>query len=216
MWSTEPDNTRTSVYGLFSQVYPILLATIASIYRTSTKLTLFEAHFSVAVSASPISVYLACNALYDLYRHRGRFRHLMTHTANTAAHWLALLLPFLWLTVNIIVSFSETAFQNSRLCKGMTVGRWLEFQIVSNFVGVLDVMGGRDLWDDLHDRGGLGAVSVCALWAWGVYLVRHHTEIWYLYHERRQDDHGCAFYARWPRNIQKFVKASWQVTSACM
>jgi hypothetical protein len=197
------------VYGLFSQVYPILLATLASVHRT--KLSLFDAHFAVAVSASPISVYLAYKALYDAYRHPDHFRHLMKDTAKTVAHWLALILPFLWLIVNVIVSFSPTAFTNSHLCQGMTVQRWFEFQIASNFVGVLDVMGMRDLWNDLSDRGGLGALSIAVLWAVGVYFARHHGDIWNLFHERRLEDRDCdrSFYIRWPRNVQKTVKASW-------
>ena len=62
-WPENVGDTMTSVYGLFSQVFTILLATTASIGRE--KLTLFEAHFAIAVTASPISClssYLRCLA----------------------------------------------------------------------------------------------------------------------------------------------------------
>ena len=88
---------------------------------------------------------------------------------------------------------------------------WFEFQITSNFVGVLDVMGERDLWDDLRGRGGLGTLSVSILWAAGVYLVRHRGDIWNLFHRKLSEDRNRnrAFYIRWPRHLQRMVKASW-------
>jgi len=211
-WPDEQrDNIRqTSVYGLFSQVYPILLATIVSIASVGrTKLSLFEAHFAVAVSASPISAYVVYQAFYDACQHPRLFLHLSKDTAVGFARWLALILPFIWLAVNTIVSFSPTAFKNSHLCNGMTVPRWFEFQIVSNFVGVLDVMGRRDLWNDLRSRGGLGAVSVSALWASGVYFVRHLNDILNLFNARRLRDRNRRFYTRWPRSVHKAVGALW-------
>jgi hypothetical protein len=209
LWSAEPDDpdtSRAAVYGLYSQVYPILLATIASFHRRN--LSLYEAHFAIAVSASPITVYLAYKAFYDLFRQPNRFRPALTDTRNPVARWLALVLPFIWFIVNAIVSFSPTALKNSHLCKGMTIQRWLEFQIVSNFVGVLDVMGRRDLWHDLRGRGGLGALSVGILWAWGVYLARHLPDICKLF---VSDDHNSErkFYVRWASNAHKAVRASW-------
>jgi hypothetical protein len=209
MWSATPDDPdifRASVYGLYSQVYPILMATIASIHRRN--LSLYEAHFAIAVSASPITVYLAYRACYDVFRQPSLFRPALKDTRNPVARWLALILPFFWLIVNAIVSFSPTAFKNSDLCKGMTVQRWLEFQIVSNFVGVLDVMGRRDLWSDLRGRGGLGAISVGALWAWGVYFIRHLPDIWKLF-VIDEDNNGRKFYVRWASNVHKAVRASW-------
>ncbi|KAJ3506807.1 hypothetical protein NLJ89_g6663 [Agrocybe chaxingu] len=50
------DDVQTTVVMLLSQIYPIMIATAGSI--NSTNLSLFDAHFAVAVTASPVSVYL--------------------------------------------------------------------------------------------------------------------------------------------------------------
>jgi hypothetical protein len=201
------DGLLDSVYGLFSQVYPILLATVASI--GGSMLSLFEAHFAVAVSASPISVYLAWKAVHDTCRTPDLLFHPVRYTRNTVALYLGLLLPLLWLTLNLMVSFHSMAFTNSYLCQGMTVGRWFEFQIVSNFVGVLDVMGRRDLWSDLRGRGGLGAVSVGALWVWGVYFVHHRSDIWETAMDVRNNYTHLPFLHRWLLRIWRMAKAPW-------
>lgn len=206
-WSKPEDDLQNSEYGLYSQVYPILLATIASVNRQ--KLSLFEAHFAVAVSASPVSVYLACMALYELYQDRRRFFDVTKHTGHVCALWLGAILPLVWLALNVIVSFSPTAFTNSDLCQGMTIEKWLEFQIVSNFVGVLDVMGRRDLWNDLSSRGGLGAISVGTLWVWGVYFVRHRQRIWVKFKKAQELHKHYWFFFRWPLHVLKFGKVSW-------
>lgn len=201
-----------SVYGLFSQVYPILLATTASIGRNN--LTLFESHFAVAVSASPVSVYLAWMAFHDAFHTPAMLRHVMKNTKNAVALWLGLLLPCLWLTLNLVVSFRSNAFTNSYLCKGMNIPRWFEFQLVSNFVGVLDVMGRRDLWSDLHGRGGLGAVSVVALWVWGIYFVHHRDDIVEALRKASKMYDGLPRWRRWPLRLWEIIKAPWYVIKA--
>jgi hypothetical protein len=152
------------MYGLFSQVYPILLATIASIGRS--KLSLFAAHFSVAISASPVSVYISYQALYNARYHPAIFCRVLEDTKKSVALWLALILPFLWLTLNLVSSFSSTAF-NSNLCKGTTLSDWFDAQISINFVVVL-----RDILLDTKDKGGLETISITALWLWGICFVR--------------------------------------------
>jgi hypothetical protein len=84
----------------------------------------------------------------------------------------------LWLSVSVVTSFSPTAFRNSSdYCQGVTIPLYLEFLIASSMTGVLDVMGRRDLIDDLVNRRGLGLASLLGLWIWGIYLVRHREEI---------------------------------------
>lgn len=213
-WSKSSDDYQISVYGLFSQVYPVLLATVASIGRS--KLSIFEAHFAVAVSASPVTVYLAYMAFPELDGKRSLFRDLTKDTKNGVARWLAMILPILWLSLNLVISFHPTAFRNSYLCKGMSFGRWFEFQLVSNFIGVLDVMGRRDLWNDLQGRGGLGAVSVGALWVSGVYLVRHREDIWEVFKERRSNLPSLHWgsSARLIHAIWKIIMIPWEVILA--
>jgi hypothetical protein len=211
LWPENAEDTMTSVYGHFCQVFPILLATAASIGRG--KLTLYEAHFSIAVTASPISIYLVYRAIYEAYKHPNFLHNISEDTKTTFAHLLSLILPILWLSLNIVISFSPSAFINSSLCKRMTLQYWLAFQVASNFLGALDVMGGRDVSIDWRSRKGLGIVSVFTMWVWGVYLVRHSRDIWDMFNKRRSLYKHRPFYFRWPCHVQKAMKCSWYVTN---
>lgn len=91
--------------------------------------------------------------------------------------WLGIALPFLWLSVSLVTSFSTIAFSNSPLCGGMTFSIYLEFVFLSSMTGVLDVMGRRDLYDDLSKRKGLGLISLLGLSTWGIYLIRRREKI---------------------------------------
>ncbi|TFK32695.1 hypothetical protein BDQ12DRAFT_707569 [Crucibulum laeve] len=209
-WSN--DDVQTSVFMLLSQVYPILISTAFSIGRKS--LSLFDAHFAVAVTASPVSVYLAYSSLRDLFGCPNIFFRQITYGKNPI-RIMGALLPVLWVTVNIVISFSDTAFMDSDLCKGMTIPRWIEFQTVSNFLGVLDVMGRRDLWNDLEGRGGLGAVSLLSMWIWALYLVRHREDIFEEFRIRRSQDFDRIFFTRWPRLIWHIPMSAWNVVTDC-
>jgi hypothetical protein len=209
LWPENVDTTITSVYGLLCTVFPILLATAASVGRG--KLTLYESHFAIAVTASPISIYLVYRAIYEAYRYPTFLRHISEDTEVTFAHVASLILPVFWLSLNLVISFSSSAFINSSLCKGMTLQYWLAFQAESNFLGALDVMGGRDLSVDWYSRKGLGIVSVFTMWVWGVYFVRHRRDVWDLFNMRKSSYKNRPFYFRWPCHVQKAVKCSWYV-----
>ncbi|KAF9058199.1 hypothetical protein BJ165DRAFT_1334626, partial [Panaeolus papilionaceus] len=172
-WSE--DNVQTIVFMLLSQIYPILVATASSV--NTDNLSLFDAHFATAVTASPISVYIAYSSIRDLFLEPNTlFRRIKR--GRKLIRLLGALLPFFWIAINVITSFHPNAFRNSpEYCKGVPFSQWLLFQIVSNFVGVLDVMGRRDLWSDIEGRGGLGAVSLISMWIWAIYLVRHRFDI---------------------------------------
>ncbi|KAF9035925.1 hypothetical protein BJ165DRAFT_1615332 [Panaeolus papilionaceus] len=172
-WSE--DNVHTTVFMLLSQVYPILIATASSV--KTDNLSLFDAHFATAVTASPISVYIAYSSIRDFFLEPNTlFRRIKR--GRKVIRFLGASLPFFWIAINVITSFHPRAFQNSpEYCRGVQFSQWLLFQIVSNFVGVLDVMGRRDLWSDIEGRGGLGAVSLISMWIWAIYLVRHRFDI---------------------------------------
>jgi len=170
---------------LLSQVYPILIATASSI-GSGGGLSLFDAHYAVAVTASPITVYLVYSSFRDVFLRPNILFQKLT-SSKAVVRYLGLLLPFLWLFVNLMTSFYTKAFSDSELCRGMTLSLWIEFQIASNFVGVLDVMGRRDLIDDIEKRGGLGMVSLLGIWIFGIYLVRHRHDIFYEYQNRRHE-----------------------------
>ena len=192
---------------LLFQVYPIMLATAASI--NTNNLSLFDAHFAVAVTASPVSVYLAYSAARDVFnRPNTLFRKLTS--GKTLIRCLGLALPVLWLAINLTISFSPRAFRNSpENCQKMTFIEWFEFQAMSNFIGVLDVMGRRDLWNDLEGRGGLGAISLTLMWIWAVYLVRHRYDILNEIRRRQERQVIHNFFRRKLLVIWSVVSASW-------
>jgi hypothetical protein len=167
-----------SVFLLYSQTIPILIATLSSIGNGS--FTLFDAHFAVAVSASPMSAYVSLSCFLQLCLVETPLFKRISSTSKGARFMvlgLGILFPLLWFSVSITASFSETAFTNSSYCRGMTFLRYLEFFVVSSMVGVLDVMGRRDLYDDVQKRGCLGILSLGGLFLWGILLVRHQEEI---------------------------------------
>lgn len=166
-----------STFLLFSQTIPILVATLSSI--GSKNLSLYDAHFAAAVTASPTSLLLSFSSVHYLLRHKetSLLKRIPSDEARTLIVIMGLLQPILWLSVSLVASFSTNAFSNSPLCAGVTFPSYLEFLLVSSFTGVLDVLGRRDLWDDLSKRCGLGLVSILWMLIWAVYLVRHREDI---------------------------------------
>ncbi|KIM36091.1 hypothetical protein M413DRAFT_20642 [Hebeloma cylindrosporum] len=210
-WAHE--DIHTTVLMLLSQVYPILLATAASI--NTNNLSLFDAHFAVAVTASPVSAYLAYSAARAVF-YKPNTLFLQLTYGKTLIRWLGLALPVLWFAINLTISFSPRAFRNSpQHCQKMTLIGWLEFQAVSNFIGVLDVMGRRDLWNDLEGRGGLGAISLALMWIWAVYLVRHRYDILNEIRLRRERQTTRNFFLRKLFLVWTVFSASWHVVTRC-
>jgi len=206
-------HVQTSVAMLLTQVYPIMIATAGSI--NTDNLTLFDAHFAVAVTASPISFYLVYSCVRDAIGCPNTLFLKLRRESGPATNIIrvfGLALPILWLGVNLTISFSPHAFKDSHLyCKEMTFARWFEFQTVSNFVGVLDVMGRRDIWNDLSGRGGLGAISLGVMWVWAVYLVRHRKDIYEEIRFRRSDvaRSRASWFARKWRFLQDIPASCW-------
>jgi len=191
LWSK--DDAQTSIFMLFSQVYPILIATASSIGRGN--LSLFDAHYAVAVTASPMTVYLVYSSFRDVFHRPNILFQNPIGSSEAGVLYLGLLLPLLWLFVNLMTSFYTKAFSNSALCRDMTLSLWIEFQIASNFVGILDVLGRRDLITDIKKRGGLGMVSLLGIWIFGIYLVRHKDDV-YKYQTRRYGLRGLPGWKR--------------------
>ncbi|EAU80805.2 hypothetical protein CC1G_04915 [Coprinopsis cinerea okayama7 len=133
---------------------------------------------NLLLPASPMCAYVVgCSILHALGVNTSLYAKLTSTETRRIIFLLGLALPWLWLTNNVVLSFSTTAFKNSEHCAEMTIPRFLEFMIVSTFTGVLDVLGRRDLYDDLKRRGGLGLISLVVLWVYGWYLARHREEI---------------------------------------
>ena len=118
-WSKH--DLKTSIFMLLSQVYPILIATASSI--GSGNLSLFDAHYAVAVTASPLTVYLVYSSFRDVFRRPNILFQKLT-SSKAVVRCLGLLLPLLWLFVNLMTSFYTKAFNGSELCRGMTLSLW--------------------------------------------------------------------------------------------
>jgi hypothetical protein len=154
-----------SIFLLYSQTIPLLLATLLSI--NSTNLSLYDAHFSVAVASSPMSVYVVFRVWRSLFYSKNRdgdakrqasqadapseeagsvpppqdCRNRSDGSPETKAVilCLGLTLPLLWLSVSVVTSFSPTAFRNSSDYCGqrVTFPLYLEFLFASSMTGVL-------------------------------------------------------------------------------
>ena len=132
-WSEH--DLKTSIFMLISQVYRILIATASSIGSKPQNLSLFDAHYAIAVTASPITVYFVYSSYRDVFRIPNTLFQKLA-SSKAVVRYLGLLLPFLWLFVNLMTSFYAKAFEYSYLCQGLTLSLWIEFQIASNFTGV--------------------------------------------------------------------------------
>jgi len=144
----------------------------------SRNLSLFDAHYSVAICASPLSAYVVFSSLLHCC---GVKTFLFEKKILVANHqWIVaffgVLLLLLWSVTSGVTSLSSTAYRNSNHCRHTTFNRWLEFIAVST-MNVFDVMGRRDLIDDLINRQGLGLVSLFCLYTWCIFIVRRREEI---------------------------------------
>jgi hypothetical protein len=170
---------------LLTQIYPILLATMTSI--NTANLSLFDAHFAIAATASPVSIYLVYSSFRDLIGLPNRLFEKLSQ-GKRIIRFLGLTLPIIWISLNVLISFSPRAFRNSpQNCQKMSVSDWIQYQALSNFIGILDIMGQRDLWNDLQGRGGLGVLSLITMWIWGIYMIHHRYDIYEEMRFRRQE-----------------------------
>src|SRR5260221_12253425 len=147
MWST---NVTSYVILLFSQAYPNIVASLLSGLRSGDKsLTLFDSHYSLSVSFSPLCVYISsCCLLHRFGVETSLFRKIPSSQARALILWLGIAFLPLWLVLSLFTSFSKTGFKNSYYCKGMTVPAYLEFLLISSWFGALEIVK-RDLFDDL-------------------------------------------------------------------
>ncbi|KAF8166707.1 hypothetical protein BJ912DRAFT_1002156 [Pholiota molesta] len=174
-WGSDSD-VQTTILMLLTQVYPIILATATSI--NTTNLSLFDAHFAITATASPVSIYLVYSSFRDLIGCPNRLFAKLSN-GKKIIRFLGLTLPIIWVSLNILISFSPRAFKNSpQNCQKMSFLAWIQYQTMSNFVGILDIMGQRDLWTDLQGRGGLGTLSLVTMWIWAIYVVYHRYDIY--------------------------------------
>jgi len=144
----------------------------------SGKLSLFDAHYSVAICALPLSAYVVFSSLLHICGVKTfLFKKILVANHKRFVAFFGLLLLLLWSVTSGVTSLLSTAYKNSDFCRHTTFGQWLEFIAVSTMSGVFDVMGRRDLIDDLIYRQGLGLVSLFCLYTWCIFIVRCREEI---------------------------------------
>ena len=119
-WS--PAEIDVAVQASLIQFYPILLATLLSIHRQ--QLSLYDANFALLLTSSPLTVYLVaasacefCGIETDLYKR--------IKSNRRAIRVFAILIPFLWLGLSVVLRLSDRAFKDSGLCHGSTFKDWL-------------------------------------------------------------------------------------------
>jgi hypothetical protein len=199
-FSDEELELHTSILMLISQVYPILIATAASINSNnpsnSSGLTLFDAHFAVYLTASPVTLYLVYSAIRNFFKIPNALFEDRLKVSKGIICLAALCLPIFWLGLHITMSFSTTAFSDSYLCKGMTFSIWIEYLLSSFYLGQIQMFGNYSMWNDLIQRKGLGVVTVVVMWFWGAYAVAHRKDLTMKYNQRRQEQKHLRFLMR--------------------
>ena len=104
-WSEH--DLKTSIFMLISQVYPILIATASSI--GSKPQNLIRRSLCYAVTASPITVYIVYSSYQDVFRIPNTLFQKLAFS-KAVVRYIGLILPLLWLFVNLMTSFFTKAF----------------------------------------------------------------------------------------------------------
>jgi len=117
-----PGDVDVGIQSLLVQIYPILLSTLLSINRQ--QLSLFDANFALALSSSPLTLYLVIASICDLfgintdlYKRIKSYRHIIRA--------LGTLVLLLWIGLSMTLSLSTRAFKDSS-CDTGTFKNWLQ------------------------------------------------------------------------------------------
>jgi len=114
-------------------------------------------------------------------------RKIKLSTSTLISLGLSLVLPWLWIALQVVASFSTTAFSNSQLCDGMPLSRWFEFQLLSSFLGFLDLMSMRNFWGSTPIQGGLGFLGLLMLVISQLCLVLQRHQIYKRFHAKMKE-----------------------------
>ena len=159
MVTLSPGDIDVGIQSLLVQIYRILLSTLLSIDRQ--RLSRFDANFVLALSSSPLTVYLVIASICDLfgintdlYGRVKSYRHII--------HTLGALVLLLWTGLSMTFNLSTRAFKDS-LCDTGTFKDWLQKAAFS-------------LIFILVTPGSLGYVTTGLTWVaiipWLIYLAR--------------------------------------------
>ena len=118
-WS--PENVDMGIQSLLFQIYLILLSTLLSVNRQ--QLSVLDAHFTIAVTSSPLTVYLAVASVGDLFGIKtGLYKRIESHRLIIRA-LAAMILP-LWFVLGMIAWMSGTAFRDSSCSGDLGLQSW--------------------------------------------------------------------------------------------
>ena len=122
MVTLSPGDIDVGIQSLLVQIYRILLSTLLSIDRQ--RLSLFDANFVLALSSSPLTVYLVVASICDLCGIRtGLYKRIKSYRLITRILG-AVVLP-LWIGLSMFTIMSTKAFKDS-LCDPGTFKDWLQ------------------------------------------------------------------------------------------
>ena len=107
-WS--PENVGMALQSLLFQIYPILLSTLLSVKRG--QLSMIDAQFAVAVSSSPLTVYLVVASIGDLIGTKTHLYKQIKSNRLVIRALGAMVLP-LWIALTMTISISTDAFKDS-------------------------------------------------------------------------------------------------------
>jgi len=130
-WS--PGHIDVAIQSLLFQIYPILLSTLLSINRQ--QLSLFDVSFALAVSSSPLTVYLVVASICDFFGiNTNLYKRIKSYRLMIRA--LGALVLLLWIGLNMTYWMSTGAFIDSSCYPG-SFKDWLKntcLSLITSFV----------------------------------------------------------------------------------
>lgn len=89
----------------------------------SDQLTIYDAHFPLMVTSSPLTLYLIYSSIMDVFGHSNDLMQRLGPSRKIIRYLMILLLP-LWISLSMVSSMSGTAFIDSHLCRDVNVVQW--------------------------------------------------------------------------------------------
>ena len=125
-WS--PEDIDVGVQANLTQIYSILLSTLASVKQN--QLSIFDANLALFLSSSPLTMYLVIVSCFSALRRleTDLYKRIKSHRRVICA--FVILVPVIWFVLTTTITLSDRAFLDSEICHGSTFKDWaLEFSL---------------------------------------------------------------------------------------
>ena len=192
-WS--PGDVDVGIQSLLLQVYPILLSTLLSIDRQEAGLSTYDANFALALSSSPLTIYLVVASISDLCGiHTGLYKRIKSY--RLIIRTLGALVPFLRAGLSITTVLSKKAFKDS-MCLHGNFAIWLQVTFLSLICSLVSPSLGNTVYLTI---GFTWMITIL----WLVFLTRRRSQV-------RADVKLCSEGAPRLRVLWTWVKCAWYV-----